>query len=127
MGASSRKGDVFFIQVGQGTPREEEVLRSLYKWLREDSRLRAMARIELSGTEPRVEHMGPTIDAVKVALECGLNGIGLAAAIASWLQAREAARRTIRLTIRKDGSAISITSADRNGVNDVIHFFGGER
>ncbi|MEV2255243.1 hypothetical protein AB0I94_32525 [Streptomyces sp. NPDC050147] len=83
--------------------------RSLYKWLREDRELRAVAGITLVGSEPEepgAGAMGTTLDVVSLVINSALQLSSVAVAIAAW---KEAHRPRSRMVIERDGVKITVS------------------
>ena len=91
-------------------------LRDLRAWLVDEDGLRG--RIALADSPPRPGTLGPTVDALSVALGSGGAVSVLIGGVVSWLRqrSRRDSSNRVRVTIRRpDGSGIEI---DRDGASE---------
>ncbi|MFI7707923.1 hypothetical protein [Nonomuraea sp. NPDC049480] len=66
----------------------DEDLRELFSWIRDDSYLRANSGIGMTRVEQAPDAMGASFEAIKIVIESGFALANLAIAIATYRQAR---------------------------------------
>ncbi|MER6526940.1 hypothetical protein [Streptomyces sp. NPDC001508] len=100
------------VRVGE----EQDELRSLYRWLREDEELRSV-RISLSGTGAAPGEMGSALDLIEVLLDNAWSAASLAVAVVAWRRSRP---RAGRATLRIGQTEVEITGDDEEQVRRLV-------
>jgi hypothetical protein len=109
------------IRITMDGARADVEQRSLYKWLRDDRELRAVARITLVAAEPEESGagaMGAAFDAVSLAINSVLQLGSLAVAIAAW---RQAHMPRSRMVIERDGIRITLPDDRLDEAQALLH------
>jgi Effector Associated Constant Component 1 len=99
----------------------EGELRSLYQWLLNEPEVRRNSTVSLVSNEPESGQMGAALEAIKLVVESGFEGLNLALAYAAW-RATRPARPTV--TIERNGTTISLSDADPGDVDKIVRILG---
>jgi hypothetical protein len=94
------------IRFESGENDDDEGLRSLYRWLVDDTALRGQVRIKPVDGRPSSEQMGGGLDAI-VALISGASAVAqLGISVAAWRQARGRRRNIVIVVPEEDRDAV---------------------
>lgn len=102
---------------------DEEELRSLYAWLREEPDVRHHALIDLESPSPRPGEMGTgVVDVIKLITDTGFQGLNLALAWQAWRASR---RSTAKVVVELDGDKTVISGDDPDAVRSIVAALDG--
>jgi hypothetical protein len=87
----------------------EDELRSLHKWLLDDSYVRRNAKVALDERGPALGRMGGALEGIRIALDSGFQLANLALAWLAWRAARPAAPQ---MTFEYDGATVTLSGQD---------------
>lgn len=96
---------------------DDSELEQFHDWLLHDRSLRTGSEISVLTAEPDVDWMGPSLDAVELILNSGLQLAALAVSIVSY---RKAAEPRSGMTITRGDVEVRLSRADMEDVRTVL-------
>uniref|UniRef100_A0AAU2V2Q7 RCK C-terminal domain-containing protein n=1 Tax=Streptomyces sp. NBC_00003 TaxID=2903608 RepID=A0AAU2V2Q7_9ACTN len=102
------------IEVAAG---DDDDLRSLHAWLRDEPDLRRTASYDLLERPPGPGEMGSAADALQLITENGWSAANFVLALVTWRQTR---RREPSVTVRRGEVVVAISSGDETEIRRAI-------
>ena len=96
----------------------DEALGSLHRWFIRDPEVNRMATFHLAATAGSPGEMGPTFDAIAVAVS---DVIALGSLIVTYLSWRDSRARPPEVTIEREGVVVSLSSASPETVGIIVN------
>jgi hypothetical protein len=109
------------IEIRISGPMADEELASLYQWLRAEPDVRRHALISLTSAKPQEGELGAVLDTIQMVVGDGFQLASLALAYASWQASRTKTRPDQVVSVERDGVKVSISSADPDVVERIVH------
>lgn len=101
---------------------DEESLRQLYMWLRDDD-IRRSVPVRLTPTAPVPGQMGGALEVINALVSNGIALGGLLMAIVAW---RESRPRAPRVRIERDGTVVELTGSSPEEIRRVVEALAPE-
>ncbi|MER6328448.1 hypothetical protein ABT298_03785 [Streptomyces sp. NPDC001034] len=95
---------------------QEETLRDLYRWFREDQEILRPDRISLASAQPSAGTMG-AVDIINLVVGQGLTALNVALAYAAWRGARPTAPA---LTVTFPGGTLTLHDASQDTIQRLV-------